>query len=358
VPGIYLSYPFCAQKCTFCNFASGVHGAATEQRYTESLLQELRSARLPFTPDTLYFGGGTPSTLSTESLTAIFAALPYAFREVTIEAAPGTLTPERVGHWRALGINRVSLGVQSFVTEELRRTGRRHTAETVTGDIALLRSHGIENFNIDLIAGLPGQTVASWQESLSWIERLAPPHVSVYMFEIDEDSHLGQEVLLNGKRCGAPCLPSEELTATLYETAVTTLATLGIPRYEISNFARPGAESLHNLKYWKLHPYIGFGADAHSFDGARRWQNPESIEAYIKRGDRPATEPADATEHFWVGLRLMQGIEPSPEEWCTHQQPIGRLLQQGLLERTASTLKLTPRGVMLSNEVFEEFLPA
>jgi len=358
VPGIYISYPFCAQKCTFCNFASGVHGAETEQRYTESLLQEIHAAVLPFTPDTLYFGGGTPSALSSESLSAIFKVLPYKFHEATLEAAPGTLTADRVRHWKALGVNRISLGVQSFVSEELRRTGRRHTAETVANDVALLREHGIENFNIDLIAGLPGQTAASWAQSLDCIARLSPPHVSVYMFEIDEDSNLGAEVLLNGKRYGAPQLPSEDLTAALYETAVTTLAALNIPRYEISNFARPGSESLHNLKYWQLAPYIGFGADAHSFNGTRRWQNPESIDAYLSRSPAPDTQPADPTEHFWVGLRLMQGITPSPEEWRTHTQPIGRLVQQGLLERTASTLKLTPRGVMLSNEVFQEFLPA
>lgn len=358
MPGIYISYPFCAQKCTFCNFASGVHSAETEQHYTESLLQEIRSVTLPFTPDTIYLGGGTPSSLSVQSLDSIFQALPYRFQEATIEAAPGTLTDARVRHWQALGINRVSLGVQSFVTEELRRTGRRHTAEMVAADVALLRQHGITNFNLDLIAGLPGQTAASWAESLAWIERLAPSHVSVYMFEIDEDSNLGQEVLFNGKRYGAPDLPSEDLTASLYETAVTTLAAIDIPRYEISNFARPGSESLHNLKYWQLAPYIGFGADAHSFYGNRRWQNPESIKAYLSRATPAPTEAADPTEHFWVGLRLMQGIEPTAVEWLTHTQPIGRLVQQGLLERTASTLKLTPRGVMLSNEVFEEFLPA
>lgn len=358
MPGIYISYPFCAQKCTFCNFASGVHSEETEQGYTEALLREIRGTALPFTPDTLYLGGGTPSSLTPSTLDAIFQALPYQFREATIEAAPGTLTPDRIRHWKGHGINRVSLGVQSFITEELRRTGRRHTAETVASEVALLRQHGIDNFNVDLIAGLPGQTASSWAESLAWVERLAPPHVSVYMFEIDEDSNLGHEVLFNGKRFGAPDLPSEDLTASLYETAVTTLAALGIPRYEISNFARPGSESLHNLKYWRLDPYIGFGADAHSFDGERRWQNPESIEDYLLRAAPPVTESADPSERFWVGLRLLQGIEPTAEEWRTHTEPIGRLVQQGLLERTASTLKLTPRGVMLSNEVFEEFLPA
>ena len=329
-----------------------------EQRYVDALVSEIRNTSLPFSPDTLYFGGGTPSSLSAASLGRIFAALPHPFREVTIESAPGTLTASLLLHWRTLNINRVSLGVQSFVTAELRRTGRRHTAETVEQDVTLLREHGIPNFNIDLIAGLPGQTAASWAESLAWIKRLAPPHVSVYMFEIDEDSSLGAEVLLNGKRYGAPDLPSEDLTATLYETAASTLEALNIHRYEISNFAQPGAESLHNLKYWQRSPYLGFGADAHSFDGTRRWQNPESIEAYLARPNRTSTEPADPSEHFWVGLRLMHGIEPSPEEWRTHQAPIRHLVSQGLLEQSGPMLRLTPRGIMLSNEVFERFLPA
>ena len=130
------------------------------------------------------------------------------------------------------------------------------------------------------------------------------------------------------------------------------------PRYEISNFARPGFESLHNLKYWQLAPYIGFGADAHSFDGERRWKNPELIGDYLDRASQPPSQPADPTEHFWVGLRLLNGIEPSAEEWRTHRQPIHRLIHQGLLERSGSLLRLTDRGVMFSNEVFEEFLPA
>jgi oxygen-independent coproporphyrinogen-3 oxidase len=358
VPGIYLSYPFCAQKCTFCNFASGVHGAETERRYVDALIAQIRATPLPFSPDTLYLGGGTPSSLSPANLDRIFAALPHPFREVTIEAAPGTLTPGLVQHWRSLNINRVSLGVQSFVTAELRRTGRRHTAETVQQDVTLLRQHGIPNFNIDLIAGLPGQTAASWGESLAWIERLGPPHVSVYMFEIDQDSSLGAEVLFNGKRYGAPDLPSEDLTATLYETAAAALESFNIRRYEISNFAQPGAESLHNLKYWQLAPYLGFGADAHSYNGTRRWQNPESVEAYLACLSPALTEPADPSEHFWVGLRLMNGIQPSPEEWQTHQTPISLLVHQGLLEQSGPMLRLTPRGIMLSNEVFERFLPA
>ncbi|MEI9971292.1 MAG: hypothetical protein WDO73_04140 [Ignavibacteriota bacterium] len=219
------------------------------------------------------------------------------------------------------------------------------------------RDAGIANCNIDLIAGLSGQTEASWRESLDWIERLAPPHVSVYMLEVDEDSRLGKERLLGGVRYGAADVPDDDRTADFYEFAVERLAALGIPRYEISNFARPGFESRHNLKYWTLAPYVGFGADAHSFDGTMRRQNPESIEDYLSGASAPA-EPGDpAHERFFVGLRLSAGVRPSPEEWERFAQPIRRFVDEGLLESADGTLRLTDRGVLLSNEVFQEFLP-
>jgi len=195
-----------------------------------------------------------------------------------MEAAPGGITQEKAAAWRHVGINRVSLGVQSFNTRELARTGRKHTAEIVEHEIGVLHAAGISNFNIDLIAGLPGQTLESWGRSLELVEQLVAPHVSVYMLEVDEDSRLGAEVMAFGKRYGAPDIPSDDQIADFYEVAVERLARAGIARYEISNFARPGFESRHNLKYWRREPYLGFGADAHSFDGAWRWQNPESIE--------------------------------------------------------------------------------
>jgi len=275
-----------------------------------------------------------------------------------MEAAPGTVTPDAVGLWQECGINRVSLGVQSFVQSEIARTGRKHTAEIVAADVKRLREHGIENINIDLIAGLSGQSIASWKESLDWMERLAPPHVSVYMFEIDQDSRLGNEILLNGQRYGAPLIPSEELTVELYQAAVDRLASLGIPRYEISNFARPGRESKHNLKYWRLEPYVGFGADAHSFDGKQRWQNAETVAEYLEHAG-PLTEPAAANldeEKFFVGLRLAEGVAPTAEEWQRYEQPLSRFLREGLLEKRGGTVRLTDRGVLLSNEVFQEFL--
>lgn len=359
MPGIYISWPFCAQKCTYCNFASGVFPRELEQRYLARLLAELRSTRWPWKPETVYLGGGTPASMQPEQLAAVLAQIPgRPWREATLEAAPGSLTREQVRAWGAAGINRVSLGVQSFVDAELRRTGRKHNAAGVAADVALLREEGLSEINIDLIAGLPAQTRETWNESLRWIEEIAPPHVSVYMLEVDEDSRLGQELLLGGVRYGAMDVPSEDLIADFYELAVERLARSGLRRYEISNFARPGSESLHNLKYWKLEPYLGFGADAHSFDGRLRWQNVETPQTYCDAGD-PRAESVAAQlveERFFVGLRLLDGIRPSPEERAPHEAAISELIADGLLLQEGETLRLTPRGVLLSNDVFARFL--
>jgi len=291
------------------------------------------------------------------ALEAILAAVPgKPWMEATLEASPGTITADKARSWRACGINRISLGVQSFVRPEIAATGRKHTAETVVGDLVTLRQAGIANLNIDLIAGLACQTMASWRQSLDWIEKLEAPHVSVYMLEIDEDSRLGRETLLGGVRYGAANIPSETETADMYEFAVERLAALGARRYEISNFARPGFESAHNLKYWRLEPYIGFGADAHSFDGTVRWQNPESPAEYLAGAERETVAAHPAEERFFVGLRLMDGIHPSPEEWRRFDAPIRRFVDAGLLEAHGPTLRLTGRGVLLSNEIFQEFL--
>jgi oxygen-independent coproporphyrinogen III oxidase len=370
MPGVYISYPFCAQKCTYCNFASGVFPRELEPRYVDALMTELAAHTWNWQPETIYLGGGTPSGMAPRDLDRILRSLPHGpasesgsqWKEATIETAPSTVTRERAAQWASAGINRVSLGVQSFVQRELARTGRKHSAEIVEREVAVLRAAGLGNINVDLIAGLPGQTRASWLESLKWVERLAPPHVSVYMLEVDEDSRLGSEVLLNGKRYGAPEVPSDELSAELYETAVAELARMGIERYEISNFARPGFESLHNLKYWRLEPYAGFGADAHSFDGALRSQNIESPVEYAARiqngesacnGETPANR---AEERFFVGLRLTEGVLLQPEEWEKFDQPIQRFLADGLLARDRERLRLTDRGVLFSNEVFAEFI--
>ncbi|HEX4274202.1 MAG TPA: radical SAM family heme chaperone HemW [Bryobacteraceae bacterium] len=365
VAGIYISWPFCAQKCTYCNFASGVLPRELESRYLEAVLKEIAAHSWRHTPDTVYLGGGTPSAADPAHLEQLLTVLPgNPWREATIEAAPGTITVERIGAWQRAGINRVSLGVQSFVRQELARTGRKHAAETVVHDVALLRAHGIRNINIDLIAGLPGQSGATWNESLDATLNLDPPHVSVYMLEVDDDSRLGSEILLGGKRYGASDVPSDDAIADFYEGAVERLRAHGIERYEISNFARPGLESLHNLKYWKRAPYMGFGADAHSFDGASRWQNVESAQDYVarlERGESPRQEessPDPSEEKFFVGLRLTEGVNADASDWRRFGPAFERFLSDGLLEKANGNLRLTPRGVMVSNEIFQEFLTA
>jgi oxygen-independent coproporphyrinogen-3 oxidase len=358
VAGVYISFPFCAQKCTYCNFASGVFPRSLEDDYIRVLVAEIDQHLFEWRPETVFLGGGTPSAMELPALNAVLSAIPgIPWKEATLEAAPGSITAEKARAWRAGGINRVSLGVQSFVRQEIAATGRKHTAETVVSDLETLRQAGIANFNIDLIAGLAGQTAASWRESLDWIERLDAPHVSIYMLEIDEDSRLGREKLLGGVRYGAGTIPEDAAIADMYEFAVERVEALGIPRYEISNFARPGFESAHNLKYWRLEPYIGFGADAHSFDGARRWQNAETVADYVAgaAGDPPhGSNPGE--EKFFVGLRLAAGIRPSAEEWLRFDVPIRRFVTAGLLEQHGGLLRLSNRGVLLSNEVFQEFL--
>jgi oxygen-independent coproporphyrinogen III oxidase len=367
--GVYISYPFCAQKCTYCNFASGVFPGELERDYVEGLRSEIVNYSWSVQPDTVYLGGGTPSQIDNDELASVLQAIPgRPWREASIETAPGTVTAQRCRAWIEAGVNRVSLGVQSFVPRELARTGRKHTAEVVADEIACLRSYRLSNINIDLIAGLPGQNPASWRQSLEWIARIDAPHVSIYMLEVDEDSRLGQEVLLNGKRYGAPDVPGDDMIGDMYEGAVEYLSGLGLRRYEISNFARPGFESLHNLKYWRLEPYVGFGADAHSFDGPldgmTRSQNVETAAEYVEcfhqgKSSRLASVVANQSEErFFVGLRLSEGILPEPSEWRQWETPIKRFLSDGLLETRGERLRLTDRGVMLSNEVFAEFVGA
>jgi oxygen-independent coproporphyrinogen-3 oxidase len=363
MPGIYISYPFCEQKCSFCNFASAVSPVETRVLYHRTLIQELKSHHWDWPPETVYLGGGTPSLMPFETLAALVNEIPRSnLGEFTLECAPGTLKRDTVEQWKRCGINRVSLGVQSFVEAELRQTGRRHTAETVEKDVETLRGAGIHNINIDLIGGLPHQTSESWERSLDWIQRLDPPHVSVYVFEIDEDSRLGNEVLLGGIRYGANDVPEEHLTADLYERAVERLTALGLNRYEISNFAIAGHESRHNLKYWRLEPYIGFGLDAHSFNERERWSNPDTLSAYFEQQNHANPERQEVTitdaseEHFFVGLRLMHGITPTPEEWSRFAEPIQKWTQAGMLERCGQRLRLAECGILLSNEIFQEFL--
>ena len=280
--GVYVSVPFCRAKCSFCNFASGVAGSGAIESYVTRLCAEIDGARvraeqmgaeLPEVVDTVYLGGGTPSLLEPRQIEAVFAALRRNFAvtsdaEITLEAAPGQIANEVLAAAQRLGVNRVSLGVQSFVDRECSAVGRLHTGEQCVAEVRRLRAAGVAEVGVDLIAGLPYQTAESWEHSLGVATELgaegALTHLSVYLLEVDEDSRLGLEVIAGGQRFHAHGVPREEIAAELYEQACARLESTGFAQYEISNFAAREHRSRHNVKYWKREPYVGFGLDAHS----------------------------------------------------------------------------------------------
>ena len=386
--GLYISVPFCRTKCSYCNFASDVFSKGAYESYVARVLEDIAGSRgvtsslgctLPETVDSIYLGGGTPSILDTEQLRRIFAAVREHFAvasdaEVTVECAPGTLTPPLIETLLACGVNRVSLGAQSFVDQEAQSVGRLHTRATVLEEIARLRSAGIDNINVDLIAGLPHQTAESWTYSLHEAVATGVPHVSVYMLEVDEDSRLGRELIAGGTRYHAHFVPDEEVTADFYLEACDSLHAAGIAQYEISNFARAGLESRHNLKYWTRQPYFGFGVDAHSMliSGgsssvrAVRFSAPDSLDAYMNHGPQvvtPVSEHAALEESFFLGLRLNRGVdldcvraEFGRERVAVCEAAIEECVREELLERRGTKIRLTGRGRLLSNEVFGRFL--
>jgi oxygen-independent coproporphyrinogen-3 oxidase len=324
-------------------------------------------ARFDRVVDSIYLGGGTPTVLEGEQLARLFDAVRCHFEvtadaEITVEVAPGTLTASMLDTLLGCGVNRVSLGVQSFVDQEARSVGRLHTRAIVLDDIARLRAARITNLSIDLIAGLPHQTPESWDYSLSETVASGAPHVSVYMLEVDDESRLGRELIAGGTRYHAHFVPDDDTTAEFYTRACERLNQAGISQYEISNFARPGCESRHNLKYWTRAPYLGFGVDAHSMllSGrpnldAVRLATPDALEAYIAAKPVTVTEvdaAAAKEEQYFLGLRLNRGVE-EPEEF---RAVIDELIDLGLLERSGGRVWLTPRGRLLSNDVFQRFL--
>lgn len=389
--GVYISIPFCRSKCTYCNFASGVYPASEHERYVNVVAGDLARAsafetehgiELPRTVDTIYLGGGTPSLLAPDLLRRLFDAIRSCFAvtpdaEITMECAPGQIAPEMFDAMAAVGVNRVSLGVQSFIDQEAHASGRLHSRSIVLEDLRRLRAVGIANINLDLIAGLAGQTLASWDESVGVLLDTAVPHASIYMLEVDEDSRLGREVLGGGVRYGAGLIPSDESIARMYETAVERLDRAGLRQYEISNFSRPGSESRHNLRYWQRRPYLGVGLDASSMayetggTGPRvlRWSTADDLKAYLSGAAELETRwfwrEQQLEEAWFLGLRLNAGIEPAlleaefgRERVVPGLEVADRLVADGLLERAGERIRLTARGRLLSNEVFQEFLQA
>jgi oxygen-independent coproporphyrinogen-3 oxidase len=383
--GLYISVPFCRAKCTYCNFASGVFPASEHGRYVERVCRELRDARgravragwrLPERVSSVYLGGGTPSTLEPEQLRQIFAAIHESFvvdpdAEITIECAPGQIAAEFLKVMVEVSTTRASLGVQSMVNAEAAATGRMHTRPIVEEDVRRLHEAGLA-VNVDLIAGLPGQTMASWSESVEAVCGLSVEHASLYMLEVDEDSRLGRELIGGGARYGAGLVATDDTVAAMYEAGCERLERAGLRQYEISNFARTGAESRHNLRYWRREPYLGVGLDAHSMlrhvDGdVMRFGNTDDFADYLNGELEVEGESVDRTaqleEAWFLGLRLVEGVslaalraEFGNKAVAECDGVLAELVADGLLTREEQRVALTTRGRMLSNEVFGRFL--
>jgi oxygen-independent coproporphyrinogen III oxidase len=400
--GVYVQVPFCQTKCTYCNFHTGVVSSGRFAPYVEAVCREIREhrellgaagvewpgrlGRSTAAPlqrrdetlgenlvvDTAYIGGGTPSLLEARNLRDMLDAIRESFTvelaEVTLEADPETIEASKAAAWVRAGINRVSFGVQSFSDKELAAAGRMHRRADIYRAAPILREAGIRNIGFDLIAGLPHQTKESWQQSLEELAALAPEHVSVYLLEIDEGSRLGREVLQGGARYSAGALPSEDEMAEFYETAQEFLARTGYRHYEISNWAKPGYESRHNLKYWRREPYLGFGAGAHSFSGMERWANAHDAATYVsalQSGRLPVEQQEKVTaeqaldEELFLGLRQLDGIDISRIEREYDVKLAARfepLASAGLVERDGNVVRLAPARLSVSNEVFVELL--
>ena len=383
--GLYISIPFCRSKCTYCNFASGVFPTSYFGQYIERVEEDLREmsvraalwgARLPEHVDSIYLGGGTPSLLPPALVTRLFAEIRRVFfvaadAEVTVECAPGQLEDETLAAMTECGVNRVSFGVQSFIDEEAKHTGRLHTRKIVLRDVKRVRRAGISRVNLDLIAGLPGQTPSSWRESLEVLRGAMSEHTSIYMLEVDEDSRLGREIASGGLKYFAPQVPGDDAIADMYVEASEFLKANGLPQYEISNFAACGAESRHNLKYWQRQPYLGLGLDAHSMlrdaEGRTlRFATTDQLEPFLNAAGwtRPQrlTREEELEEAWFLGLRLNAGVSLKAiraefeEDAVAQSDPVlADLASDGLIEFGKDRVRLTQQGRLLSNDVFARF---
>ncbi len=383
--GLYIHIPFCLSKCSYCHFASGVFPGSLIRPYFGALRREMEAlpglmqrldangnGAADWVIDTVFVGGGTPSLVDGQEIgrtlewvrnTLVLAPVP----EITLEVNPGTVTDDKLDCYRDAGVNRISLGVQTFQDRLLKKVGRSHSVADSISTVELCRRKGIDNLNVDLIAGLPGQTEADWQENLVRVAALSPEHLSLYLLEIHEDAHLGRREGMAGAS-----LPDEELVADWYRESVHWLGSSGWEQYEISNFCKPGRHSRHNLKYWTDQPFIGFGCGAHSYWAGERWGNERDPVRYVElleRGEPATTFHSEITprqhleEVVFLGLRLNAGLDL----WrCRRKfgfdlrdrfgRELGQLAQGGLIEIEGDRLKLTSKGRLFSNEVFVQFM--
>jgi len=370
--GLYVHIPFCSAICNYCNFNRGLFDAALKEQYVVALRREIAAKGDRSAADTIFFGGGTPSLLEPSEIAAIISACQSAFdvasdAEITLEANPETVTPERLAGFRAAGANRLSFGVQSFRDDELQRLSRLHSASRAAEAFAMARAAGFDNISLDLMMWLPQQSIAQWLESVDALIDLGPDHASLYILELYPNAPL-REAMARSKWSLAP----DDDAAEMYLEAMTRLDHAGYDQYEISNVARPGRESRHNLKYWTDGEWLGFGCGAHSTRRAVRWKNLSSTTEYIAAvvaGGQLEVERRELSRHegleeaLFTGLRLAGGIDLNAmkvrygaDVWALYGCELERFRDAGLLIYDGRFLRLSRAGMLLANEIMSLFL--
>ncbi|MBI3951462.1 MAG: radical SAM family heme chaperone HemW [Acidobacteria bacterium] len=369
--------PFCPYQCIYCDFDAGVYPKRMMSEYVEALLTEISFTRAQFYPesltaDTIYFGGGTPSLLAVDQLEKILHGVRQRFTilendEITIEANPESISHEKARQLGQIGVNRISVGVQSFMDQELRMLGRGHTAHDVGASFAILREAGFNNLNLDLIGGLPGQSMENWLYNLDQAFALRPEHLSMYLLEVHETTMLA-ELLKRGRLPQ----PDDELSVEMYYALLDRAEAEGYEHYELSNYCLPGFHSRHNMKYWSDVPYLGFGCSAASYDGRERRVNVSTPGQYIDCINHSGQAVVTRTlvtpetrrqEALFLGLRRIEGIDLEQfqtrygiDVWAEYAIELQPLLEAKLVARENGCLKLTRKGLTVSNEVFKVFV--
>jgi oxygen-independent coproporphyrinogen-3 oxidase len=383
VIGLYVHVPFCQAICSYCNFNRGLFDAALKSRYVESLEREIVGSAEARAADTLFFGGGTPSLLEPAEIGQIIRVSRDAHgltadAEITLETNPETVTDERMAGFRDAGVNRISFGAQSFDSEQLTRLGRIHDAARIGEAVGAARRAGFTNVSLDLMFWLPGQSRSSWLDTVARAIELQPDHLSLYLLELYPNAPL-QEAMARATASSGAALPSadwvqasDDEAADMYLEALERLTDAGYEQYEISNVARPGYESRHNLKYWTDGEWRGFGCGAHSTIAGRRWQNVSSTMDYVERVDnghdiainvRELDARTRAEEALFTGLRLVSGIDAKAfardyglDPWVDYGERLTDAVDAGLVWRRQERFGLTRTGMLVANEILSAFV--
>lgn len=370
--GLYVHVPFCSSICNYCNFNRGLYDEALKTRYVTALVQEIAAAPAGLGAETIFFGGGTPSLLEPAEISVIIQACRDRFdlapdAEVTLETNPDTVDREKLERFREAGVNRISFGVQSFQDQELQRLGRIHSASRARAAVREARAAGFDNVSLDLMMWLPGQSVETWLGNVEALVDASPDHASLYLLELYPNAPLKEEMA----RGGWSLAPDDD-AAEMYLRAMERLERAGLEQYEISNVARPGKASRHNLKYWTDGEWLAFGCGAHSTRHGVRWKNASGTEDYIQRvtsgGDvvterRVLSANERLEEALFTGLRLTAGLDIEAagarygmNVWDRYGQALEPFLQERWLVRDGPRLRLTRPGMLMANEVMTVFV--